>query len=168
MNQLVWKQLPAEDLEAFRGFLVSLPAEGAPRYGLLGIKASWWSRLGGPARPYVVLLAGGRLALSKRSFRRHGEVTRRDYGLGDLQKMKVRRGPLLESVRLRFADGRKIRVGSLPRHQSAPLERYLAGEAGALDPAGLSPEQLTNFCQAMAAVGVLPPALGGFSGRAQW
>ena len=70
--------------------------------------------------------------------------------------MKVRRGPLLESVRLTFADGYSLRVGGLPRRQSRPLERYLAGEADALDPSRLTPEQLTNFCQAMAAVGLWP------------
>jgi len=80
--------------------------------------------------------------------------------------MKVRRGPLLESVRFSFADGYRLRVGGLPRRQSLPLERFRAGEAEALDPGRLSPEQLTNFWQAMRAVGVLPDRLqGGPAGR---
>ena len=158
---MVWKWLRSEDLDAFRAFLDALPVAGAPRYGLLGIKVSWWSRLSGPARPFVVLLAGGRIALSKRTFHRHREVTRHDYPLGDLKAMKVHRGPLLESVRLTFADGYSLRVGGLPRWQSRPLERHLAGESEALDPSGLSPEQLTNFCQALQAVGLRPLASGG-------
>jgi hypothetical protein len=152
----VWKRLRPEDLEAFRAYLEGLPQAGAPRYGLLGVKASWWTRLGGGARPFVVLLAGGRIALSKRSLRGHREVTRDRYPFTDLEGMKVRRGLLLESVRLTFADGYSCRVGGLPRWQSRPLERYLAGETDALDPSGLTPEQLTNFCQAMAAVGLRP------------
>lgn len=153
---LVWKRLPPEDLEAFRAYLAALPSAGEPRYGLLGVKASWWTRLGGGARPFVVLLAGGRLALSKRSFWRHREVSRRQYPLADLAAVKVRRGPLLESVRLTFTDGYRLRVGGLPRRHSRPLELYQGGETAALDPAGLTPEQLTNFCQAMAAVGLWP------------
>jgi hypothetical protein len=153
---MVWKRLPAQDLEAFRAYLAGLPAAGGPRYGLLGVKASWWTRLGGGARPFVVLLAGGRLALSKRSFRGHRDITRDRYSLTDLKKIKVRRGLLLESVRLSFNDGYSCRVGGLPRRQSRPLERYLAGETDALDPSRLTPEQLTNFCQAMAAVGLRP------------
>lgn len=168
MARSVWRRLPPEDLDAFRAFLDGLPAAGAPRYGLLGIKVSWWSRLSGPARPFVVLLAGGRIALSKRTFHRRREVSRHDYTLGDLKGMKVHRGPLLESARLTFADGYSLRVGGLPRWQSRPVERYLAGEAEALDPAGLSPEQLTNFCQALQAVGLrIPVAGGGSSPEAQ-
>jgi hypothetical protein len=153
---MVWKQLRPEDLEAFRAHLDGLPRAGGPRYGLLGVKASWWTRLGGGARPFVVLLAGGWIALSKRSFRGRRDLTRDRYPFGDLKRMKVRRGLLLESVRLIFADGYSLRVGGLPRRQSRPLERYLAGEADALDPSRLTPEQLTNFCQAMAAVGLWP------------
>ncbi len=159
MARLVWKRLRPEDLDAFRAHLEGLPPAGGPRYGWLGVKASWWTRLGGGARPFVVLLAGGRIALSKRSFRRHRSVTRDQYRLGDLEKMKVRRGLLLERVRLTFADGYCLRVGGLPRRQSLPLERFLAGEADALDPSRLTPEQLTNFCQAMAAVGLWPAPL---------
>ena len=154
--KLVWKHLPADQLEAFRAYLDGLPAEGRPRYGLLGVKASWWSRMGGGARPFVVLVAGGRVALSKRSFRRHDEMSRHEYALADMKAAKARRGPLLESVRLAFADGTRVRVGGLPRGQSRPLERFLAGETEALDPAGLTPEQLTNFFQAMGAVGLQP------------
>lgn len=156
MRVLVWKHLRPEDLEAFRAYLAALPAAGGPRYGLLGVKASWWTRLGGGARPFVVLLAGGRLALSKRSFWRHREVSRCQYPRADLVSLKVRRGPLLESVRLTFTDGFRPRVGGLPRRHSRPLELYLGGETAALDPARLTPEQLTNFCQAMAAVGLWP------------
>lgn len=156
MARMVWKRLRPEDLEAFRLYLEGLPRAGGPRYGLLGVKASWWTRLGGGARPFVVLLAGGWIALSKRSFRGHRDITRDRYPRGDLKRMKVRRGLLLESVRLTFADGYSLRVGGLPRRQSRPLERYLAGEADALDPSRLTPEQLTNFCQAMAAVGLWP------------
>jgi hypothetical protein len=153
---MVWKRLRPEDLEAFRAYLEGLPREGRPRYGLLGVKASWWTRLGGGARPFVVLLAGERIALTKRSFRGHRDITRDQYPLGDLKGMKVRRGLLLESVRLTFADGYSLRLGGLPRRQSRPLERYLAGETDALEPSRLTPEQLTNFYQAMAAVGLKP------------
>lgn len=152
----MWRRLPPEDLAAFRAYVAALPAAGGPRYGLLGVKASWWTRLGGGARPFVVLLAGGRLALSKRSFRGHRRVTSDQYPLTALKEIKVRRGLLLESVRLAFTDGCSLWVGSLPRWQSRPLELYLGGAAGALDPARLSPEQLTNFCQAMTAVGLWP------------
>lgn len=164
---MVWKRLRPEDLEAFRAYLAALPAAGGPRYGLLGVKASWWTRMGGGARPFVVLLAGGRVALSKRSFRTHRGVSRHHYPLTDLEAVKVRRGPLLESVRLTFADGYSLRVGGLPRRQSLPLERYLAGDVDALSPARLSPEQLTNFCQAMAAVSLWPPATRGPAGERQ-
>ncbi|MBM3694361.1 MAG: hypothetical protein FJW79_00225 [Actinobacteria bacterium] len=160
MARPIWKQLLAEDLEAFRAYLVGLPAEERPRYGLLGVKASWWSRLGGGARPFVALLVGDRVILSKRSFRAGREMTRHEYPAADLKAIKVRRGPLLESARLRFADGYALRLGSLPRRQTQPWERLLAGEEDALDPAGLSPEQLTNFCQAAAALGLGPDAPG--------
>jgi len=162
---IVWRHLAPGAAEDFRAYLAGLPVEGGPRYGLLGVQASWWTRLGGGARPFVVLLAGGRLALSKRSFLTHRGVSRHLYPLADLAGMKVRRGPLLESIRLTFADGYSLRVGGLPRWQSRPLERYLAGAAYALDPDRLSPEQLTNFCQAMAAVGLWPAR--GASGPAQ-
>jgi hypothetical protein len=156
VSGFVWKSLSPEELAAFREHLACLPMEGGPRYGLLGVKASWWTRLGGGARPFVVLLAGGRLALSKRSFHTHRGVSRHQYRLADLRAMKVRRGPVLESVRFTFADGYRLRVGGLPRWQSRPLELYLGGGVAALDPARLTPEQLTNFCQAMAAVGLWP------------
>lgn len=162
MGVVVWRRLPPEDLEAFRAYLAGLPASGGPRYGLLGVKASWWTRLGGGARPFVVLLAGGRLALSKRAFRTRRGVSRHVYPFADLKAVKVRRGPLLESIRLTFADGYALRVGGLPRWQSRPLELHLGGDAGALEPARLSPEQLTNFCQAMTALGLWPaPARDG-------
>ena len=154
MARPVWKQLPSEDLDAFRVHLDGLPAEYRPRYALLGVKASWWSRLSGPARPFVVVFLKDRVILSKRSFFRHRRVTRDEYPLADLEAMAVRRGPLLESARLTFADGYSLRVGGLPRWQSRPIERFLAGEADAFDPAGLSPEQLTNFCQAVTAAGL--------------
>ena len=165
MPSPVWKRLRPEDLEAFRAYLTALPVAGGPRYGLLGVKASWWTRLGGGARPFVVLLAGGRLAISKRSFRTHRGVSRHLYPLADLAGTKVRRGALLESVRFTFADGYSLWVGGLPRWQSRPLELHLAGDAAALDPSRLTPEQLTNFCQAMAAVGLWPAR--GASCRAQ-
>ena len=156
MAGTVWKRLSPGDLEAFRAFLAALPAAGGPRYGLLGVKVSWWTRLGGGARPFVVLLAGGQLALTKRSWRGHRDLTSHRYPLAHLQRLKVRRGLLLESVRLTFADGYSLRLGSLPRRHSLPLERFLAGDPAALDPAALTPEQLTNFCPAMAAVGLRP------------
>jgi hypothetical protein len=159
--RIVWRRLAPDALAAFRDYLNALPAAGRPRYGLLGIKVSWWSRLGGPARPFVVLVAGDRIALSKRSFRRRRGVTRRQYRWDELKSVAVRCGPLLESARLSFRDGYCLRVGGLPRHQARPLERYLHGEADALDPGNLTPEQLTNFCQAMAAVGL--PVPGGSS-----
>ncbi|MFH1330224.1 MAG: hypothetical protein ABIJ48_06210 [Actinomycetota bacterium] len=160
MTRRVWKQLPPEELDAFRAHLDALPAAERPGYGMLGVKASWWSRLGGGARPFVVLFVGDRVTLSKRSFCRRRELTRDEYPAADLKAMTVRRGPLLESVRLTFADGYTLRVGGLPRGQSRPLERFLAGEVGAFDPAGLSPEQLTNFCQAAAALGLGPAGPG--------
>lgn len=156
MAGIVWRRLAPGAAAEFRAYLGALPAEGGPRYGLLGVKASWWTRIGGGARPFVVLLAGGSLAFSKRSFRTHRGVSRHQYRLADLRAMKVRRGPLLESVRFTFADGYSLRVGGLPRWQSRPLERYVGGEADALDAENLTPEQLTNFCQAMAAVGLWP------------
>lgn len=167
MARPVWRRLPPGDLEAFATWLEGLPKAGGPRYGLLGVKASWWSRLGGGARPFVVLLAGGRLAFSKRSFRRHDELTRDERPIGDLESMSVRRGLLLESVKFTFTDGYSIRVGSLPRRQSLPLGRFREGEEGALDPAGLTPEQLTNFYQAMVAVGLRPAGPRAEPGPAQ-
>ena len=154
MARPVWKQLPPADLDAFRAYLDALPRGERPGYGMLGVKASWWSHLSGPARPFVVLFLEDRVILSKRSFFRHRRVTRDEYPVADLEAMAVRRGPLLESARLTFADGYALRVGGLPRRQSRPVERFLAGEADAFDPAGLSPEQLTNFCQAVAVAGL--------------
>jgi hypothetical protein len=66
----------------------------------------------------------------------------------------VRRGPLLESARLSFADGYHVRVGSLPRHQSEPVERFLVEGAAAFDPDGLSARQLTNTFLACEAMGL--------------
>ena len=88
---------------------------------------------GRPGPAFRGAAGGGRVALSKRSWRGPREVARHQYPWGDLKAVKVRRGPLLESMRLTFADGYSLRVGALPRRQSRPLERYLAGEAEALD-----------------------------------
>jgi len=75
--------------------------------------------------------------------------------------VSVRRGPLLESARLFFADGFSIRVGSLPRRQSQPVERFLKEGAGAFEPARLTPEQLTNTWLACRAMGLLPEGAPG-------
>ena len=148
---------PPEDLDAFRALSRRPAGAGRPRYGLLGVKASWWSRLGGPARPFVVLLAGGRLALSKRSFPHAPGVTRHGTRSADLKAVKVRRGPLLESIRLTFADGYSLAGGRpAPWAEPAPRAPSWPETAEALEPARLSPEQLTNFCQAMAALGLWP------------
>jgi hypothetical protein len=157
---MVWKRLRPEDLAAFRAYLEELPAGERPLYGLIGIKASWWSRLGGGARPFVVLFSGEKVTLSKRSVRRHRELSRRDYPVGELKKVSVRRGPLLESARLSFADGYSVRVGSLPRRQAQPVERFPAEGPTAFEPSGLTAEQLTNTYLACDALGLLPTALG--------
>lgn len=160
MGKMVWKRLRPEDLAAFREYLEGLAPEERPVYGLLGVKASWWTRLGGGARPLVILFGGNRVVLSKRSLRGRGAVSRREYPVGDLQRVSVRRGPLLESARFAFADGFSIRVGSLPRRQSQPVERLLKEGAVALDPSRLTPEQLTGTYLACRAMGLLPGGLG--------
>jgi hypothetical protein len=152
MARMVWKRLRRADLAAFREYLEALTPGERPVYGLLGVEASWWTRLGGPARPFVVLFRGDRVILHKRSWRGRGAVSRRQYGAGELQRVKVHRGPLLESARLWFADGYSVRVASLPRHQASPVERFLAEGPAALDPSLLTPEQLTITrlaCEAM-------------------
>lgn len=154
MARIVWKRLPPGELEAFRARLEGLGPGERPVYGLLGVQVSWWTRLGGPARPFVVLFRGDRVILYKRSWRGRKAVSRRQYGCGDLKRVKVRRGPLLESARLWFADGYSVRVGSLPRHQSRPVERFLTDGPAAFDPAGLTPEQLTNTRLAGEAMGL--------------
>jgi hypothetical protein len=138
-------------------------------YGLLGVKAWWWTRLGGWARPFVVLIRGKRIILYQRAFRGRRSVSRREYGAADLQRVSVRRGPLLESARLSFADGHSVRVGSLPRRQSEPVERFLQDGPAALDPSHLTQEQLTNTCLACEAMGldVLPAATPGRQSTAQ-
>jgi hypothetical protein len=159
MVKMVWKQLRPDDLSAFREHLATLPAEERPVYGLLGVKAWWWARLGGWARPFVVLIRGERIILYQRAFRGRRPVSRREYRVADLQGVSVRRGPLLESARLSFADGYSVRVGSLPRRQSDPVERFLQDAAAVLDPSRLTPEQLTNTCLACEAMGLLPQGL---------
>jgi hypothetical protein len=154
MARLIWKQLPPDGLAAFREYLDGLSAGERPVYGLVGVKASWWTRLGGFARPFVVLFRGERVVASKRSWRGQQAVTRKEYAAAGLQRVSVRRGPLLESARLWFADGYSVRVGSLPRRQSEPVERFLKEGAGAFDPAVLTPEQLTNTCLACRAMGI--------------
>jgi hypothetical protein len=157
MARLIWKRLRPEDLAAFREYLDGLHPRERPVYGLLGVQVSWWTRLGGCARRFVVLFRGGRMIVSKRSWHGGRAVHRREYPVAALQRVTVRRGPLLESIRLRFEDGYSVRVGSLPRHQSEPVQRFLQEGAGAFDPASLTPEQLTNTCLACEAMG-LPAA----------
>jgi len=152
--RIVWKRLPPAELAAFREHLEALTPQERPVYGLLGVEASWWTRIGGPARPFVVLFRGDRVILYKRSWHGRRAVSRRQYGFGDLERVKVRRGPLLESARLWFTDGHTVRVGSLPRHQAAPVERFLAEGPAALDPSLLTPEQLTITCLACEAMGL--------------
>ena len=154
MAKMVWKQLQPDDLAAFREHLATLPAEERPVYGLLGVKAWWWTRLGGWARPLVVLIRGERIILYQRAFWGRRSVSRREYRVADLQGVSVRRGPLLESARLSFTDGYSVRVGSLPRRQSDPVEGFRKDGAAALDPSRLTPEQLTNTCLACEAVGL--------------
>ena len=154
MARVVWKQLGPGDLAAFREFLGGLAEQDRPLYGLLGVKAWWWTRLGGWARPLVILLRGQRVVLYQRAFWGRRAVSRREYGVADLQRLSVRRGPLLESARLFFADGFSIRVGSLPRHQSQPVEQLLREGVAALDPGRLTPGQLTNTCLACEAMGL--------------
>ncbi len=163
MARLVWKRLRPEDLAAFREYLDGLGPRERPVYGLLGVRASWWTRLGGFARPLVVLFRGGRIVVSKRSWRGGRAVWRREYPAAGLQRVAIRRGPLLESARLWFEDAYSVRVAILPRHQSKPMERFLQEGAGALDPSLLTPEQLTNTylaCRAMG-LGVLGPRSPG-------
>lgn len=164
MMRIVWKRLPPAELAAFREHLKRLTPKERPVYGLLGVEASWWTRVGGPARPFVVLFRGDRVILYKRSWRGRRAVQRRQYDTGDLERVKVRRGPLLESARLWFADGHSIRVGSLPRHQSAPVELFLAEGPAAFDPSRLTAEQLTNTRLACEAMG-LPVGGGPAPGR---
>lgn len=154
MARLVWKRLSPGDLAGFRAYLAGLPPSALPVYGLLGVEASWWTRLGGGARPFVVLVRGDRIIVSKRSFWGHRAISRWEYQVADLQRVRVRRGPFLESARLTFADDRVIKIGSLPRRQTRPLERFPADGAAALAPDGLTPGQLTNTCLAWEAMGL--------------
>ena len=154
MAKMVWKRLRPGDLAAFREFLEGLTPKERPVYGLLGVQASWWTRLGGWASPFVILFRGDRVIVSKRSRRGRRCVTRKEYPVGDLRRVSVRRGPLLESALLSFADGYSVRVGSLPRRQSGPVEGLLREGAAALDPSRLTPEQLTNTCLACEAMGL--------------
>ncbi|MBP1633033.1 MAG: hypothetical protein H6Q11_1321 [Acidobacteria bacterium] len=163
MARLVWKRLRPEELADFRERLDALTPKERPVYGLIGVEASWWTRLGGPARPFVVLFRGDRVILYKRSWRGHHAVSRRQFKSDDLQRVKVRRGPLLESARLWFADGYSVRVGSLPRHQSGPVELFLAEGPAAFEPSRLTPEQLTNTRLAWEALG-LPAGAGQLPG----
>jgi len=154
MARLIWKRLRPDGLAAFREYLDGLSAGERPVYGLLGVKASWWTRLGGFARPFVVLFRGERVIIYRRAFWGRRAVSRREYGVADLQGVSVRRGPLLESALLSFADGYSVRVGSLPRRHSQPVEGFLKEGAAAFDPARLTPEQLTNTCLACEAMGL--------------
>jgi hypothetical protein len=154
MVRMVWKRLPPGELAAFRQYLEALAPRERPVYGLLGVKSSWWTRLGGPARPFVVVFRGGRVIISKRSLRGRAIVSRRQYGIQDLQRIKVHRGPLLESARLWFAGGYSVRVSSLPRRQSLPVERFLVEGPAAFEPARLTSEQLTNTCLAFEVLGL--------------
>lgn len=160
MGRMVWKRLRPEDLAGFREYLDGLPDEERPCYGLVGVETSWWSRLGGGARPFVVLIRGETITLRKRSVCRRRELSRRDYPIGELERVSARRGPLLESVRLSFTDGYSVRVGSLPRGQALPVEGFVAEGAAAFDPSRLSAGQLTNTYLACRAEGLLPGDLG--------
>lgn len=154
MAELIWKKLSEDRLAAFREHLDRLGPRERPVYGLVGVQASWWTRLGGPAQPFVVLFRDGRVLVSKRSWRSRQSVHRREYPVAALQRAAVRRGPLLESIRVWFSDGYSVRVGGLPRHQSEPVERFLQEGAAALDPSLLSPGQLTNTYLACRAMGI--------------
>lgn len=156
MAKLVWKRLPPGEVAAFRAHLEEAAAGEGPVFGLVGVKASWWTRLGGGARPFVVLFQGDRVVLTKQAMRGRRARSRREYPLDDLRQVSVRRGPLLESARFAFADGYSVRVGSLPRRQSQPVEAFLQEGTGAFAPARLTPEQLTNTYLACRALGRLP------------
>lgn len=154
MVKPIWRRLPREELAAFREYLDGLSAGERPVYGLVGVRASWWTRLGGFGRPFVLLIRGGRIVVSKRSWRGQRAVSRRDYPITALQRVAVRRGPLLESVRLWFEDGYSVRIGGLPRHQSEPLRRLGREGPGVLDASSLTAEQLTNTHLACRAMGL--------------
>ncbi len=156
MVKRVWKELKPNDLVTVQEHLDGLPEEGRPQYGITGIKVSFWNRLFGGNRPFVVLFLKDKIVLSRRSLGGGREKERREYPVGNLNDVTVRRGPLFDSALFRFADGYKVRVGNIPHTQIEPVVRFLNEGSRVFDAGRLSAVQRTNCYYTFTTMQVLP------------
>ena len=145
MAKLVWKKLSPGDIETLLTHVEGIPESDRPLYGLVGKKRReflfWTFSLN---KPHVLYFTNDRVVLSQRSVGGAKEKSRREYGIGDLTDVRVTKGPLLESIKLAFSDGFKIKLRDVPKMQSDPVERVLREGIEAFARNRLSDEQITN------------------------
>jgi hypothetical protein len=155
MVKRVWKELKPDDMAVVTDALEALPEDQRPLYGLTGIKTSFWSRIGGGAKPFIVLFMPGEIILSKRTLGGSKAISRMVKPLGDLVDVSVRNGPLLGSARFEFADGFEIRVGNIPHTQINPVQGFLRHGKDAFAWDALSDTQRTNCYYTYTTMGIL-------------
>jgi len=156
MVKRVWKELKLDDLGVVTDHLEAMPEEQRPLYGLVGVKTSLWSQMGGGAKPFVVLIMPDRIVLSKRSVTGKKETWRKETPLSGLVDVSVRRGPMLDSAQLTFDDGYRVRVGNVPHTQIDPVTGAVERGAVALDWDELTSVQKTNCYYAFTMMELLP------------
>ena len=156
MVKRVWKALKPDDMAAVTGYLAGLADDERPLYGVTGIKTSFWSRIGGGAKLLIVLFMPDRIILSKRNITGVKETWSVEHALTDLVDLRSRRGPMFDSALFTFADGFKIRVGNIPHTQIAPVVRYMAEGAAALEWSRLTDVQRTNCYYTFTMMKILP------------
>jgi hypothetical protein len=137
-------------------YLTELPDAERPLYGLTGIKTSFWSRIGGGAKPFVVLLMADRVILSKRSVGGIKQLWGEEHALTDLVDLSTRNGPFLDSALFTFANGFKIRIGNIPHTQIAPVAGFMKEGAAAFEWSHLTDVQRTNCYYTFTMMKILP------------
>ncbi len=156
MVKRVWRALKPDDMAVVTSYLTELPDAERPLYGLTGIKTSFWSRIGGGAKPFVVLLMADRVILSKRTVGGIKQLWGEEHALAELVDLSTRRGPLLNSALFTFANGFKIRIGNIPHTQIAPVVRFMNEGTGAFEWGRLTDVQRTNCYYTFTMMKILP------------
>ena len=156
MVKRVWRALKPDDMAVVTNYLMELPDAERPLYGLTGIKTSFWSRIAGGAKPFVVLFTADRVILSKRSVGGIKQLWGDEHALSDLVDLSTRKGPLLDSALFTFANEFKIRIGNIPHTQIAPVVGLMQEGVAALEWSRLTDVQRTNCYYTFTMMKILP------------
>ena len=159
MVKHVWKELKADDMSVVTDYIATLPAEQRPLYGLVGIKTSFWSQIGGGAKPFVLLFMPDRIIMSKRSVTGSKETSHLETPLSAIRDVTVRNGPMLDSALFTFENGFSVRVGNIPHTQIEPVVRFVRDGVDAFDWNHLTDVQRTNCYYAYTMMGIVPKKL---------